>query len=203
MTKPKETAEPDKQGVGHTLTEDNGLKAWEHFASTGGADKTTMVTVASWLLAFSSAIIGYAVTDPLKSDSFVFPKLVAMLFLAGIGVFTSIAAGFVAFLYGGYASNNWAKADELAKTRGWDELLPNGSKAVGQSNKDSKDGLAARFVRRRNCSKRLAPIFKIFMALAIMSSALQLVFLFRSISLIRSTPPAGSSSALHSQNHGR
>lgn len=200
MANPEETVKSGKQNVQHVLTADHALDAWEHFETTGGADKTTMVTVASWLLAFSSAIIGYAVTDPLKSDSFVFPKLVAMLFLAGIGVFTSVAAGFVAFLYGGYASNNWAKADEIAKRRGWDELLPNGSKAVSNSN---KDGLAARFVRRRNCSRQLTPIFKIFMALAIMSSAIHLVFLFRSISLIRSTPPAGSSSALHSQNHGR
>ena len=52
MTNPEETVEAGKQKVEQIFTADHAFKAWEHFASTGGADKNTMTKVVSWLLAF-------------------------------------------------------------------------------------------------------------------------------------------------------
>jgi hypothetical protein len=155
MANPEETVEPDKQGVGHTLTEDNAFKAWEHFATTGGADKNTMTKVVSWLLAFSSAIIGYIVANPLNSNSLLFSKPVATHFLAGIGFVVSIAAGSVAFIYGRYARTNWARADMIASARGWHELFP------------------------KTCTRRIAPIFWIYMVIAVLSGVIHLAFLLR------------------------
>jgi hypothetical protein len=94
---------------------------------------------------------------------------VATLFLAGIGFVTSIAAAFVAYLYGGYARDNWASADEIAEMRGSRELLANGSNAVA---------------RIDDCTRPIAPIFKIFMALAIMSATIRLAFVVWSTILI-------------------
>src|SRR5438093_258311 len=137
MAKPEETVKSDNQNAEHFLIADHALDAWKHFTTTGGADKNTMVTVVSALLAFSSTIIGYIVTKPLKSDSFVFSKPLAAVLLAGIGCVVSIAAGLVAFIYGRYARTNWTRAHEIAYVRGWHELLPN------------------------SCTKWIAPIFQI------------------------------------------
>ena len=111
------------QKAEHIFTADHALKAWEHFATTGGADKNTMTKVVSWLLAFSSTIIGYIATNSLNPDSFAFSKPVATHFLAGIGFVVSIAAGSVAFIYGRYARINWARADmifHISSVRFWD-----------------------------------------------------------------------------------
>lgn len=174
----------DNQKAEHIFTANHALEAWKHFASTGGADKNTMVTVVSWLLAFSSTIIGYIVTNPLKSDSIVFSKPVATLILAGIGFVTSVAAGLVAIIYGRYARTNWARADQIAEARGWQELLRSGSNAAGRR---KPVGLAAtaKLVRREHCTRRIAPIFWIFMTLAIMSAVIHLAFLCRSVILMR------------------
>ena len=152
MTNPEDTLEPDKPRVEHILTEDLAFKAWEHFASTGGADKNTMTKVVSWLLAFSSTIIGYIVTNSLNSDSFAFSNPVATHFLAGIGFVVSIAAGSVALIYGRYARKNWARADMIASARGWHELFP------------------------KTCKRRIAPIFWIYMVIAVLSGLIHLAF---------------------------
>jgi hypothetical protein len=135
MTNPEETVKSDNQNAEHILTEDLAFKAWEHFATTGGADKNTMTKVVSWLLAFSSTIIGYIVTKSLKADSFAFSNPKATHFLAGIGLVVSIAAGSVALIYGRYARTNWARADMIASARGWHELFP------------------------KTCTRQIAPIF--------------------------------------------
>ena len=178
MTNPEETVKSDKQHTEHILTSDHALEAWKHFETAGGADKTTMVTVESLFLTFSGTIIGYIGTNLLKPDSFAFSKPVAALFLATVGVVISIAAGFVAFIYGGYASNNWARGDKIATARGWHELLHSGSNALEHS---KSIGLAARFVRREDCATSLAWIFIIFMIFAILSAVIHSTILVWSI----------------------
>jgi hypothetical protein len=38
------------------------LELWKYYAGTGGEDKSRMVTVASWLLGFSAALLAYVAT---------------------------------------------------------------------------------------------------------------------------------------------
>ncbi|HWB41310.1 MAG TPA: hypothetical protein VG500_08635 [Gemmatimonadales bacterium] len=41
-------------------TEEQDLELWKHFAGFGGEDKNRMVTIASWLLGFSAALLAFA-----------------------------------------------------------------------------------------------------------------------------------------------
>lgn len=99
--------------------EDRLIQLWQHFASVGGNDKDRMVTAATWLLAFSGAIVGYIVTKGLSSDHYE-----ASVFLAALGLIVSLLAAFVTLMYGGYANSNWAIADTIAIKRKWYDLIP-------------------------------------------------------------------------------
>jgi hypothetical protein len=181
MEKTEDIPKSDNPTAERTWTADHALQAWEHFANAGGVDKNTMITVVSWLLGFSGTIIGYIVTKLLDPKSFVLVKPVPTLFLGGVGIVTSIAAGVVALLYGGYATKNWGWADTIAEGRGWHDLLPDGANADRHRN---PVGLAAWLVRRKNCAT-LPLIFKIFIFFATVSAVIHLAFLSWSIILIR------------------
>jgi hypothetical protein len=163
---------PNNKGKEDTLPTDLAFKAWEHFSSTGGTDKNTMVTVVSWLLGFSSVIVGYMVKEQFKPDSLVLRQPLPTLFLAGIGFVISIVATFVALLYGGYAKRNWGRADEIAKARGWHDLLHEPARHHGHKDR----------------AKHIAPIFVIFAGVALMSAMVHFSILLWSIILLRSSP---------------
>ena len=184
MKETKDLLMSNPQKVEHTWTPDQALEAWKHFASVGGADKNTMVTVASWLLGFSGTILGYVVTNLLKSDSFVLLQPVPTFFLGGLGILTSVAAGLVALLYGGYANWNWARADEIAEARGWHDLLPDGPKREGRHNPTGLAALAKKLAGPKDCAKPLAPVFLVFMLLAAISGMVHLAFFIWSFRLI-------------------
>jgi len=172
--------------VDETLPPDFAFQAWEHFSSTGGIDKNTMVTVVSWLLGFSGAIIGYIVTQKINPDRFVLRQPVATLFLAGLGIVTSFAAGFVALLYGGYANRNWGRAHEIARARGWHDLLSEKPSSLRHSRPISLAAIATRLAGPQDCAKKLAPVFLVFMGLAVTSVGFHLTCLLWAIVLLRS-----------------
>ena len=158
-------------------TADHAFEAWKHFASVGGADKNTMVNVASWLLGFSATIIGYIAAKLLKACPFEISQPVTALFLAGLGCLTSLAAGFVALLYGGYANWNWGRAKDIARDRKWDHLLPDWPNAPPN---DKPRGLTAfaTWLADPNCAPtHLAPIFGIFFSFAMLSVLIHLTIL--------------------------
>lgn len=146
-------------------SEAEALELWKYFGSTGTADKNTMVTVVSWLLGLSAAIIGYIVTNLPLSTS----PLSKGMYLALLGVVISGVAAYVSLLYGGYSNWNWALADTIARNMAqrypkWGELLPENSEAalqIRRSGKLSFYTIAMRLSKRRDPTTKLAPIFSL------------------------------------------
>jgi hypothetical protein len=104
------------------------LELWQHHATSGGEDKSRMVTVGTWLLGASAAILWYFATN-LQTQTKSRPQLqlqspLRMATIAFLGVGISVAAGIVVLVYGGYANRNWKEADDIACRRGWLDLLP-------------------------------------------------------------------------------
>jgi hypothetical protein len=153
---------------------DRDLEIWKHFAAMGGNDKNTMITTVSWLLAFSATAIGFLVTDPqmIASSAPRLPHPHRMMVVSLLGVLVSTLAGYLALLYGGYSNRNWAKADRIARRHGWVDLLPEGPDQMIPERGD-KPGWFAEFAwkRARPCLPQtyLAPVFKVFSALAIVA----------------------------------
>lgn len=158
------------------LSPDQYLELWKHFASAGGADKTAMVTVASLLLGFSATIIGYIVTQLTKPDSIYPSEPTKVILLSCLGIFISVLAAYVAFLYGAYANWNWANADNIAEKNGWEFLLPTSN--VG------RDIFAACLARPKDTKDGFAPVFWVFVGLAGASIAAHLYFLICSATAI-------------------
>lgn len=165
------------------------IELWRHFAGTGASDKNTMVTVASWLLAFSATIIGYIVTQLFKGDSFDFIQPWKAFSLAVLGAVISFVAGYVVLLYAGYANRNWARADDIALKCGWGELLPDNSKA-GQE-PDKAFGLprfAVGWSKDSDPQRQLAPVFWLFAWLSLFVLIVHLIFFIKSLCQILSRP---------------
>lgn len=159
------------------------IELWKHYASTGAADKNTMVTVVSWLLGFSATIIGYIVTHLFKSDSFTFVQPWQAFSLAFLGVVISFVAGYVALLYGGYANRNWARADEVAGKSRWVELVPDYS--TGEQEPDGKTfglpGFAVGWSKDCDPHQKLPPVFWLFTWLSLFVFVVHLFFFIKSL----------------------
>lgn len=141
----------------------------------GGTDKNTMITTVSWLLAFAATAIGYIVTNSQMITATI-PRVQQpgkMMVVSLLGVFVSVVAWYLALLYGGYSNRNWAKADEIARKRKWLDLLPEGSPDKMTPERVCKPDRLAAFAwrRARPCypQTELAPVFKIFSFLALLS----------------------------------
>lgn len=102
--------------------ESDAVIVWQHFASAGGADKNRMVTVTTWILAFSGVILWHLLTTLLPGWKVERPEIAIIISIVGFVV--SILAIVVVMTYAGYANRNWAKADALASLYGWDDLQP-------------------------------------------------------------------------------
>ena len=83
------------------------LVIWQHFANIGGHDKDRMVAIMTLLTPILTGIIGFAYSsdDP---DS---RKAAAIA-----GLVTALVAVVVVLMYAGYANRNWELADEIAET---------------------------------------------------------------------------------------
>jgi hypothetical protein len=160
------------------LFEQGAFQVWEHFASVGGHDKDRMISVSTWLLAFSGMILGYSVTEGLSSS-----KYLASASLAVLGALVSLLAAYVTLMYGGYANRNWAVADGIASLKKWHFLLPD-TQSRSLELKEQREGLAKRadkYSRSFNLSKELAPIFTSFWRLALFSLILHIILFCASV----------------------
>jgi hypothetical protein len=118
-----------------------------------------MVVVASWLLGFSAAMAWYFVA---QGDNR--PQGASAVLISVLGIGVSVTAGYVVVLYGGYANHNWQQADEIARGRGWIDLLPShegSTKPTGKLN-----ALALRWAAPREPTAHQAPIFVVFLTLS-------------------------------------
>lgn len=170
------------QGKAEERQPDLDLEVWKHFAGVGGTDKNTMITTVSWLLAFAATAIGYIVTNT-QMIGITSPRIqhpVRMMAVSLLGIFVSVVALYLAILYGGYSNRNWAKADEIARRRKWFDLLPEGSPDKMTPELGCKPDRLATFAwqRARPCypQTELAPVFKIFSFLALLSGLTHGVF---------------------------
>jgi hypothetical protein len=103
------------------------------------------------------------------------PLRAAIVSLLGIGI--SLAAGYVSLLYGGYSKQNREKADDIAESRGWADLLPSNNNSQGYG----LNATAKRWARPCKPKEELAPVFKVFVVLATLSLVAHLVILEWSI----------------------
>jgi len=177
------------QETHHAWTPDQALELWRHYAGVGGADKNTMVTIASLLLTFSATIIGYTVTKLFEPGSATERWTAISLSILGIGF--SGLAGYIAVLYGGYAMRNWAEADRIARDRQakdpqWKALVAYEIE-VKRNEKAGKlprlAALARRWSRPTNHATEVPKVFKIFAVLGLVSALTHLGFLIRTVIL--------------------
>jgi uncharacterized membrane protein YeaQ/YmgE (transglycosylase-associated protein family) len=133
---PGQHVEPADHLSGRDRNQD--LELWKHHASTGGDDKSRMVTLASWLLGFAAAILAYLTTQFFFSEIVRPDEWLQSVVVATVGAVISLAGAYIAVLYGGYANRNWRAADVIAWRHGWLDLLPEVDRASGESNKPSR-----------------------------------------------------------------
>jgi hypothetical protein len=114
MTTPKSSDTADIGTHHHSLSTGEKIQLWEHFVTTGGADKDRMVTIVTWLLAFSAALFGYIATEIVGSDGIRLTDPLKATTLAGLGILVSLFAVYITWAYHVHARWNWAKADEFA-----------------------------------------------------------------------------------------
>jgi hypothetical protein len=160
------------------------LELWKHFAGMGGTDKNTMITTVSWLLAFSAAAIWYVVTDTQMMGP-TFPNIQhpgRMMAVSLLGVLVSGFAGYLVILYAGYSNRNWAMADKIARRRNWRDLLPEGApREMTPELGWRPERVATRawnWARPCYPQTEVAPVFKIFLTLTIVSGIAHSVFFF-------------------------
>ena len=162
------------------MQEKRDLEVWKHFAAMGGTDKNTMIVAVSWLLGLTAGAIGYRLTQPgsLSAAGPVHPVSSVMVSL--LGLVLSGLATYVVLLYAGYANRNWAQADMIARKRAWRDLLPKG----GAGETTPRQGLAWvawRWAREFDPERKLAPVFRVYALLAIVSSLANLFLLVWSL----------------------
>jgi hypothetical protein len=140
------------------------LEAWKYCGGIGGSDKDRMIQIVTWLLGFSAAIIAFQAKDELKHTS-----------VTILGIVVSIAAAYVALLYGAYAAWNWGIADEIAKPYNWRELRPD-----HDPTRSSKAGWQRTLIRRlaKPCHGRIAPVFWAFFGFSLVSAVIHCVLLW-------------------------
>jgi hypothetical protein len=90
------------------------IQLWQHFVSAGGADKERMITITTWLLAFSATLLGYGVIEALDFAKLCIKVPSKAYVSAFLGVCVSIFAVCIVLAYQIHASWNWKKAKEYA-----------------------------------------------------------------------------------------
>jgi hypothetical protein len=183
--------QPTNPAGGDGWGENQAMELWKYFGGVGAADKNTMVTVESLLLGFSSALIGYVVTNLLCFSPLSVHEPFKGLCVALLGTAISVAAGYVSLLYGGYSNWNWAQADAIARDQAkrdpkWDQFLPEKAEEVLEKWRlqDKPSPFCAIALKRgRPCypTKQLAPIFCLYLWLAIAATLFHLSILVPSI----------------------
>jgi hypothetical protein len=144
------------------------LEIWKYYGAIGGADKDRMIQIVSWLLAFSSAILGAYASGKLV----VFRATIMLLIL---GMLLSLLAAFTALLYGGYATWNWSIADRIAEQQYWEKQKPK---------YDPFDGLHVPSFSRfplwlaKPCERRIACVFKLFFLVSLFSLSAHALVLY-------------------------
>src|SRR3954468_17663024 len=97
------------------------LDLWKFFGEVGTADKNTMVSVATWLVGGSAALVWFVVKEWWEHP-FAFSHPWKAGLVALVGVVTSCAAWRVTLIYAGYSNWNWAHADAIARAQRCREL---------------------------------------------------------------------------------
>ncbi len=169
-------------------TEDLAFEVWKYYASVGGADKNLMIQISTWLLGFSAGILGFFSTGKL-------PIPWAAELLICLGILVSLLAAFVALLYGGYATWNWAIADQIAKDYDWSLLLPTNN-PIPKRTALSRPALWL----AKPYPGKVAPIFWIFFMISLASAVVHIVLLCLVITgaVQVPVPPSGIGPALRS-----
>ncbi len=176
-----------ESGSSHTearRTAEQDLELWKHHATFGGEDKNRMVTIASWFLGASAAIVWFILTHPIDGNAFLFGKW-GRAFVSVIGIVASIVAGYISLLYGGYANRNWEIADAIARSCGWTDLLPSGAKlpsnygaAIKLPRKQGRlNAIAKRWAQPCDPEQKLAQVFCVYLLLAALSLVAHLAVL--------------------------
>jgi hypothetical protein len=158
-------------------TPDQDLELWKHYSSFGGQDKNTMVTIDSWLLGGSVAMLAYLWNELIPPKDLDIGSIldislpVRALGIAALGAGVSTLALYISLLYGGYANRNWEKAGRIAEKR-WKDLLPSHEKSPGHSLK----AIAKRWARDCEPEKMLAPVFRWYFCGAFFLFVIHLAF---------------------------
>lgn len=146
-----------------------------------------MVTVSTLLMGFSASILGYITTQLLPTDSLTMNQPWKVIGLALLGIVVSCVSLYVVVLYGGYSNWNWAKADEIALTHGWRDLVrkpPVGASEKQDPGKDKASYLARKgeeFSEPHDHKRELAPVFRVFAGLACAAALAHLILLIWSV----------------------
>jgi hypothetical protein len=142
------------------------LELWKHHASFGGEDKNRMVSIATWLLGGSAAVLWYILTSLDFTAPFGLKEPLRILGAAILGIGVSVLAVYVSLLYGRYSNQNWYKADYIARNRGWYDLLPLRENDIPEIELNGiayrLNRLAIRWARPCKPEERLAPVFEVF-----------------------------------------
>ncbi|MFX0202763.1 MAG: hypothetical protein ACFFCW_42205 [Candidatus Hodarchaeota archaeon] len=179
MNETSDTSEPQPEPFyGRSAGED--LELWQHHASFGGEDKNRMVSIATWFLGASAAMLWYIWTSLICPNPLGIKEPLITLGVATLGMGVSALAGYISLLYGGYSNQNWEKADQIATSRGWKDLLPLDHEAQGHG----LNAIAKRLARPCKPQVELAPVFVVFLVLAAFSLAAHLTILSLSIAVL-------------------
>ncbi|HTE23278.1 hypothetical protein [Flavitalea sp.] len=143
--------------------ENHAFEVWKYYGGVGGTDKDTMIKIVTWLLGFSAASIG--VYTSVKSTDF--PARVLPI----IGIVFSILGAYIAILYGAYVAWNWAIADRIAEDNGWTKQKPDYRPFQKSDN-------CIAFWLAKPCNNKIAPVFKFFFWVSIVSLVIHGLLLF-------------------------
>ena len=144
------------------------LEAWRHYADVGRQDKATMLKVEIWLIGISTGIIYFIFKDAVNGYKMSQPLAALLMSLMGVGV--SVAAAFIALLYGGYSKRNWDHADDLARYNHWYRLIPAGIHESAWPTPRAERGLLGRAMRwSSHKPEKLAPVFPFFFWISMLS----------------------------------
>lgn len=144
------------------------FEVWKYYGGIGGSDKDTMIKIVTWLLGFSTTIIGVYATGKL-TDSF------ASVLLIMLGILVSGLAAFTALLYGGYATWNWSIADRIAENYYWTEQKPD-YVPIPRSEVRWTAALPLRLAEP--CQNRIAPVFWFFFFVSFVSLIVHVLLLY-------------------------
>lgn len=168
-------------------SDDQAIELWKYFGGVGAQDKNTMVTVGSFLLGFSAALMGIIVDKGvLEFETLSIGQPGKAIPFAMLGIVISCVAAYISLLYGGYSNRNWAKANAIARDREkcnpkWAELL---RETVENGTTDTQScfaAIAAQFGKPCDPIIELAPIFTLYTWLALGAVLLHGFVLFLSL----------------------